>query len=66
MPYLDLTPEEMADELGRLAHQLKADGRIDLVLRGLGVSMIEDLRLEAAKGRLLPLRITKDYRFFVG
>jgi hypothetical protein len=66
MPYLNLTPEEMADELGRLAHQLKADGRIDLVLRGLGVSMIEDLRLEAAKGRLLPLRITKDYRFFVG
>ena len=66
MPYLNLTPEEMADELGRLAHQLKADGRIDLVLRGLGVSMIEDLRLEAAKGRLQPLRITKDYRFFVG
>lgn len=66
MPYLNMTPEEMADELGLLAHQLQAAGRTDLVLRALGVSMVESLRLEAAKGRLLPLRITSDYRFFVG
>ncbi len=66
MPYLNLTPEEMADELGRLTRQLQAAGRTDLVLRALGVSMIEDLRLEAAKGRLQPLHITSDYRFFVG
>ena len=66
MPYVSLTPEEMADELGRLAQQLQAIGRTDLVLHALGVSMIEDLRLEAAKGRLLPLRITSDWRFFVG
>ena len=66
MPYLNLTPEEMADEKGQLARQLQAAGRTDLVLRALGVSMIEDLRLEAAKGSLLPLRITADYRFFVG
>ena len=66
MPYLNLTPEEMADEMGQLARQLQAAGRTDLVLRALGVSMIEDLRLEAAKGSLQPLRITSDYRFFVG
>ena len=66
MPYLNLTHEEMADEMGLLARQLQAAGRTDLVLRALGVSMIEDLRLEAAKGNLKPLRITADYRFFVG
>ena len=66
MPYLNLTPEEMADELALLARQLQSAGRTDLVLHALGVSMIEDLRLEAAKGRLQPLRITRDYRIFVG
>jgi hypothetical protein len=66
MPYLNLTTDEMADELGRLARQLQTEGRTDLVLRALGVQMIEDLRLEAAKGRLQPLRITRDYRFFLG
>ena len=65
MPYLNLTHEEMADELRHLAQQLKAAGRTDLVLRALGVGMIEDLRLEAAKGRLSQLVITKDYRFLL-
>lgn len=60
------TPEEMAYELGRLARQLVADGRTDLLLGALGVPMLEELRLEAAKGRLQPLRVTSDYRFFVG
>ena len=65
MPYLNLTQEEMADELRRLAQHLKAAGRTDLVLHALGVGMIEDLRLEAAKGRLSRLVITKDYRFLL-
>ena len=56
----------MADELGRLARQLHAAGRADLLLQALGVPMLEDLRLEAAKGRLQPLRIMQDLRFFVG
>ena len=56
----------MAEELGRLAWQLEAKGRTDLVLQALGVSMIEKLRLEAAKRKLQPLRITHDYRFLVG
>ena len=66
MPYLNLSPEEMAEELGRLARQLQTAGRTDLLLHALGVGTIETLRLEAAKGRLQPLRITRDYRFFVG
>lgn len=66
MPDLYSTPEDMATELGRLARQLRAVGRTDLVLHALGVPMIEDLRLEAAKGRLQPLHITRDCRFFVG
>lgn len=66
MPYLNLSLEEMADELGRLARQLQTAGRTDLLLHALGVGTIETLRLEAAKGRLQPLRITRDYRFFVG
>ena len=66
MPDLYETHEQMADELKRLVQQLEAEGRTDLVLQALGVSMIEKLRLEAAKRKLLPLRITRDYRFLVG
>lgn len=66
MADLYFTPEDMASELGRLARQLRAEGHVDLILQALGVPMVEDLRLEAAKGSLQPLRITPDYRFFVG
>ena len=66
MLYQDMTHEEMALEVKRLTGQLQAAGRTDLLLHALGVSLLEELRLEAAKGRLQPLRITKDYRFFVG
>ena len=59
------TPEELALELKRLAIQLQAEGRTDLLLNALGVSMIEQLRLEAAKGRLSRLEITTDYRFIL-
>lgn len=66
MPEYYLTHEDMANELGQLARQLEAEGRTDLILQALGVSMIEKLRLEAAKRKLQPLRITRDYRFIVG
>jgi hypothetical protein len=56
----------MAYDLGQLAQQLCTAGRTDLLLDALGVSMIEKLRLEAAKRRLQPLRITRNYQFFVG
>ena len=60
-----LTPEEMALELKRLVGQLQAEGRHDLLLKAIGVPLLEELRIEAAKGRLSRLVITKDYRFIL-
>ena len=58
-----LTLEEAALELRRLAEQLMAADRKDLLLKAIGVPMLEALRIEAAKGKLSRLVITKDYRF---
>ena len=60
-----MTPEEMALEVKRLAGQLQAEGKIDLLLKALGVPLLEELRIEAAKGKLSRLLITKDYRFIL-
>ena len=60
-----LTPEERAQELKRLVSQLQAEGRTDLLLHAIGVSLLEELRIEAAKGNLSRLFITKDYRFIL-
>jgi hypothetical protein len=60
-----MTPEEMALEVKRLAGQLQAEGRRDLLLKALGVPLLEELRIEAAKGKLSRLLITKDYRFIL-
>ena len=60
-----LTPEERALEVKRLVNQLQAEGRIDLLLHAIGVPLLEELRIEAAKGRLSRLVITKDYRFIL-
>ena len=60
-----LSPEEMAWELKRLAMQLQQAGRSDLLLHALGVPLLEELRIEAAKGRLSRLVITTDYRFIL-
>ncbi len=65
MPYRNKTPEELADELALLVGELVARGRNDLLLRSIGVSVLEDLRMEAARRRLSRLLITKDYRFFL-
>ena len=54
-----LTPEEVAQEVRRLVGQLQAEGRNDLLLRALGVPLLEELRIEAAKGKLSRLLITK-------
>lgn len=56
-------PEDMVPELKRLIGQLQAAGRKDLLLRAIGVPLLEELHIEAAKGRLSRLLITKDYRF---
>ena len=57
------TPEEMALEIKQLAEQLMAAGRKDLLLKAIGVPLLEELRIEAARGKLSRLIITEDYRF---
>ena len=47
-----LTPEERAQEVKRLVSQLQSEGRTDLLLHAIGVPLLEELRIEAAKGRL--------------
>ena len=59
------TPEERAQEVKRLVSQLQASGRKDLLLHAIGVPLLEELRIEAAKGKLSRLVITKDYRFIL-
>ena len=61
----DRTPEEIAAELSQLVRELVAAGRSDLLLRSIGVSVLEELRIEAAKSRLSRLLITKDYRIIL-
>ncbi len=60
-----LTPEEAALEVRRLTEQLMAADRKDLLLKAIGVPVLEELRIEAAKGKLSRLVITKDYRFLL-
>ena len=59
------TPEAIAEELSRLVRELQKAGRNDLLLRSIGVPVLEELRMEAAKRRLSRLLITKDYRFIL-
>ena len=59
------TPEERALELKRLIEQLQAEGRNDLLLKAIGVPLLEELRIEAARGKLSRLIITEDYRFIL-
>ena len=58
-----MTHEEMALEVKRLTELLMAEGRKDLLLKAIGVPLLEELRIEAAKGKLSKLVITEDYRF---
>ena len=59
------TADEVALEVRRLTEQLVAAGRKDLLLKAIGVSLLEDLRIEAARGKLSRLVITEDYRFIL-
>lgn len=65
MPIVDRTPEAIAEELSVLVKELLNAGRNDLLLRSIGVPVLEELRIEAAKRRLSRLLITKDYRFIL-
>ena len=57
------TPEEIALEIKKLSELLHVGGRNDLLLKAIGIPLLEELRIEAAKGNLSRLVITKDYRF---
>ena len=59
------SPEEIARQIRRLIEQLQIAGRNDLLLQAVGVPLLEELRIEAAKGKLSRLVITKDYRFIL-
>ena len=61
----EMTAEERALAVKRLAEQLAAEGRKDLLLRAIGVPLLEELRIEAARGELSRLVITEDYRFLL-
>ena len=59
------SPEEAAQEVRRLVGELQSAGRYDLLLKAISVPLLEELRIEAAKGRLSRLIITEDYRFIL-
>ena len=59
------TPEEMAAQVRQLAEQLQMADRKDLLLKAIGVPLLEELRIEAARAKLSRLLITKDYRFIL-
>lgn len=63
MDQRQMTPEEVALEVKRLTEQLAVAGRKDLLLKAIGVPLLEELRIEAARGELSRLVITEDYRF---
>lgn len=57
--------EEKAALIKTLSSQLLAEGRADLLLKAIGVPVLEQLRIEAARATLSPLVITEDYRFLL-
>lgn len=57
--------EEKAALIKMLSSQLLAEGRTDLLLKAIGVPVLEQLRIEAARATLSPLVITEDYRFLL-
>ena len=59
------TAEEVALEVRRLTELLMAAGRKDLLLKAIGIPLLEELRIEAARGKLSRLVITEDYRFIL-
>lgn len=57
--------EELAGQLASAARQLQQMGRYDLMLRAIGVPVLEQLRIEAARSKLSRLVITRDFRFIL-
>lgn len=59
------TPEEIAEEIRTRINELQSIGRNDLLLQAISVPVLEELRIEAARNTLSPLKITSDYRFIL-
>ena len=59
------TPESIAAELKRNVQALYLEGRTDLLLQAIGVPLLDELRIEAAKCQLSRLTITRDCRFIL-
>lgn len=59
------TPEKIAEEIRTRINELQSIGRNDLLLQAISVPVLEELRIEAARNTLSPLKITSDYRFIL-
>ena len=62
---MERTPEEIAADLSLSVRELIVAGRKDLLLRAIGATLLEELRIEAARAKLSRLLITKDCRFIL-
>jgi hypothetical protein len=56
---------ELAKQLHDLVMSLHGAGRNDLLLQAISVPVLEELRIDAARGQLSHLVITADYHFFL-
>lgn len=61
----DKSPEDIGNEIKRLVSELQSMGHMDILLRSITFPILEELHIEAAKGRLSPLLITRDFRFIL-
>lgn len=57
--------EQKVSELKNIISQLQQAGRYDLLLQAVGVPLLQQLQIEAAREELSPLRITADHRFIL-
>lgn len=56
---------ELSEQLRTIIKQLRSEGRNDLILSALGVPLLEELRIEAARGKLSRLLITHNWQFIL-
>lgn len=65
MDNIGFTPEESAEQVRRHAFALFQSGHTDMLLQAIGVPLLEELHIEAARAQLSRLVITSDYRFLL-
>lgn len=61
----DLEAQRLADEAAAVVRRLYAAERYDLLLRVVGVPLLERLRIESARSKLSRLVITENFRFIL-